>query len=147
MNKWTDELVLGMEVVDEALPHSRSHSGGLVSPTDRPTISAMTASRISRAKARIMYFCRVKNRLLWHFQVVPRHWTLTSCITDICKVFFKFVMHNEKETHTLRDFFWYLTAFLVSSFALQIYSAALDTFFSMLFTISPCKWQNQGALN
>lgn len=77
-----------MEVMDEALHHSRSHSGGLVSPTDRPTISAMTASRISRAKARIMYFCRVKNRLLWHFQVVPCHWTLRSCIIDICKGFY-----------------------------------------------------------
>lgn len=39
---------------------SSSHTGGLVSPTDRPTISAMTASRINRAKARIMYFCQVK---------------------------------------------------------------------------------------
>lgn len=38
---------------------------------------------------------------------------------------------------TLRDFFWYLTAFLVSSLALHMYSAALETFFSMLLTISP----------
>lgn len=45
--------------------HSGSHTGGLVSPTDRPTISAMTASRIKRAKARIMYFCQVKKRLLF----------------------------------------------------------------------------------
>lgn len=41
--------------------------------------------------------------------------------------------------HTLRDFFWYLTAFLVSSLARQMYSAALETFFSMLLTMSPCK--------
>lgn len=47
--------------------HSSSHTGGLVSPTDRPTISAMTASRINRANARIMYFCRVKERLLRRF--------------------------------------------------------------------------------
>lgn len=42
---------------------SVSHTGRLVSPTDRPTISAMTASRINSAKARIMYFCQVKKSL------------------------------------------------------------------------------------
>lgn len=42
--------------------HSSSHTGGLVSPTDRPTISAMRASRINRAKAMIMYFCQVKKK-------------------------------------------------------------------------------------
>lgn len=47
--------------------------------------------------------------------------------------------YGGREKLTLRDFFWYLTAFLVSSLALQIYSAALETFFSMLFTISPWK--------
>lgn len=48
---------------DVLLPHSRAHAGGLVSPTDRPTISAITASRISRAKARMMYFWQVKKTL------------------------------------------------------------------------------------
>lgn len=41
-----------------------SHKGGLVSPTDRPTINAMTASRISRANAMMMYFCRMKATLV-----------------------------------------------------------------------------------
>lgn len=47
------------------LPHaaaSSSHTGGLVSPTDSPTINAMTASRINRANAMMMYFCQVKER-------------------------------------------------------------------------------------
>lgn len=33
-----------------------SQTGRLINPTDRPTMSAMTAKRIKRAKARIMYF-------------------------------------------------------------------------------------------
>lgn len=35
-----------------------SHKGGLVSPTERPTIKATTASRINRANAMMMYFCQ-----------------------------------------------------------------------------------------
>lgn len=54
-----EKEVMGVEVL---LPHSRSHAGGLVSPTDRPTISAITASRINSAKARIMYFWQVKRK-------------------------------------------------------------------------------------
>lgn len=39
---------------------------------------------------------------------------------------------------TRLDFFWYRTAFLVSSLARTMYSAALETFVSMLLTMSPC---------
>ena len=48
--------------VTQAVGQGGSHTGGFVSPTDRPTISAMTASRINRAKAMIMYICQVNGR-------------------------------------------------------------------------------------
>lgn len=43
-----------------------------MSPTDRPTISAITASRVNRAKARIMYFCQVKRRVLFELQLIEK---------------------------------------------------------------------------
>lgn len=47
------------------------HKGGLVSPTDRPTTNAMTASRINRANATMMYFCQMKMTLI--SKHIPRH--------------------------------------------------------------------------
>lgn len=44
---------------------------------------------------------------------------------------------------TLRALVWYLTAFLVCSFATIMWSSVLDTFCSMLFTISPWKTTQQ----
>lgn len=40
------------------LPEGGVQTGGLVRPTDKPTMRAMTAIRMSRAKAMMMYFCR-----------------------------------------------------------------------------------------
>lgn len=50
-----------------------SHRGGLVSPTDRPTISAMTAIRIDTANARIRIFCQAKKMYLGIF-----HWEIKT---------------------------------------------------------------------
>lgn len=49
--------LMGVGVLPDS-NHRKSHTGRLVSPTDRPTISAMTANRINRANARMMYFCK-----------------------------------------------------------------------------------------
>lgn len=56
-----------------------SHKGGLVSPTDRPTINAMTASRINSANAMMMYFCQMKvtlvsKHILKHASIWCTHW-------------------------------------------------------------------------
>lgn len=84
----------------------------------------------------MMYFCQMKVNLV---PKTSKHMMYTSVrhFKKYCNLWK--TPSREREVLTLRDFFWYLTAFLVSSFALLMYSAALDTFTSMLFTISPCK--------
>ena len=81
MNEWLNEWrycsSMGEQVLLPEEVMSDSQAGGLVSPTDRPTISATTAIRINIANARKTNFCQAKKMYLSRVHIeVHNHFVL-----------------------------------------------------------------------